>query len=225
MEVEQLIVDYTDVCIANDKGIVLDHVFLKLHQQDFCYLIGKTGSGKSTLIRSMFQDVPIKSGEKAEVLGMDLLSMKKQEIPFLRRKIGMIFQDFQLFQQWSVARNLAYVLRVTGWSDVQKMHARIKEVLSAVHLEDKAKQMVHTLSGGEQQRVAIARAILNEPKLILADEPTGNLDPDTSDDIFYLLREVVITLGTSLFVATHDHRIIQKFPAKTVECIHGSLQH
>ena len=222
MNSKQLL-SFDDVSISNGANNVLENVNLQLVQADFCYLIGQTGSGKSSLLKTVYADIPV-AGGYAQVLGYDLLTLKRAELPTLRRKMGIIFQEFQLFQEWSVARNLAFVLGVTGWKEKAKMQTRIEEVLMAVGLSDKEKQMVHTLSGGEQQRVAIARAILNKPEIIVADEPTGNLDPDTSDSILFLLRDIALEHGTAIMVATHDQRIINKFPARVFRCHDSRLE-
>lgn len=206
-----------DADISNGKFKVLESVNMNLGKAEFCYLVGETGSGKSSLLKTVYADYKLLGG-KGFVLGHDLTKLTRQELPNMRRKMGMVFQEFQLFHEWSVARNLAYVLSVTGWRDKSKMQNRIEEVLMSVGMEDKEKQMVHTLSGGEQQRLAIARAILNKPQMIIADEPTGNLDPETSDSILFLLRDVALANSAAILVATHDQRIIDKFPARIFRC-------
>ncbi len=208
--------------ISNGADLILDNVDLHLHEAEFCYLVGKTGSGKTSFIRTLYAENKLHSGT-ANILGYDLSSISRKEIPQLRRKLGMIFQSFQLFPEWTVARNLAYVLSVTGWKDKEEIRARIEELLMMVGLTSKINEKVFLLSGGEKQRVAIARALLNEPKIILADEPTGNLDAETSDDILLLLRDVAINNGTSIILATHDQRVIEKFPARTLKFIDGSV--
>lgn len=215
-------VDLKGAEIKNGGKSILKNVDLRLTSSEFCYLIGRTGSGKSSLLKSLYAELPIQQGQ-ANILGINLVDLNKKNIPHLRRQLGMIFQDFQLFKEWSVARNLSYVLKVTGWKDIKAMEAQILKVLRAVSMEKKAKEMVHNLSGGEQQRIAIARAILNNPKLIIADEPTGNLDPETSDNIFFLLRDIALEYGTTILVATHDHRIIEKFPARVFKCENQQL--
>ena len=207
------LIEFRNATIGNGSYKVLEHVDLKLGEAEFCYLVGKTGSGKSSFLKTIYAENRLIEGD-GFVLGQSLKSMKRKDIPALRRQLGMVFQSFQLFQEWSVARNLAYVLSVTGWKEKSKMQARIEEVLIAVSLMPKMKELVHNLSGGEQQRVAIARALLNNPKIIIADEPTGNLDPETSDQILYLLRDLALEQGTAILVATHDQRILNKFPAR-----------
>lgn len=215
-------VDLKGAEITNGRKSILKNVDLRLTSSEFCYLIGRTGTGKSSLLKSLYAELPIHQGQ-ASILGIDLVNISRKHIPHLRRQLGMIFQDFQLFKEWSVARNLSYVLKVTGWKDIKAMEAQILKVLRAVSMEKKAKEMVHNLSGGEQQRIAIARAILNNPQLIIADEPTGNLDLETSDSIFFLLRNIALQYGTTVLVATHDHRIIKKFPARVFKCENKSL--
>jgi len=222
MENQVQLISLKNATISNGDYNVLEEVNLKLSNAEFCYLIGETGSGKSSLLKTIYAENKITSG-KAQVLGYDLTNLPKNSIPELRRQMGMIFQEFQLFHEWSVARNLAYVLSVTGWRDKKKMQQRIDEVLMAVNMESKQKQLVHTLSGGEQQRLAIARSILNKPKIIIADEPTGNLDPDTSDTILFLLRDIALANSAAILVATHDQRIINKFPARVFRCHQNRL--
>ncbi len=222
MSEQNLLLSFRDATISNGAYDVLESVHLQLAKAEFCYLIGETGSGKSSLLKTVYADNALKKG-KGMVLGHDLRNLSRQEIPQMRRKMGMIFQDFQLFHEWSVARNLAYVLSVTGWKEKSKMQNRIEEVLMAVGLEEKEKQLVYSLSGGEQQRLAIARAILNKPQMIIADEPTGNLDPDTSDAILFLLRDVALANSAAILVATHDQRILDKFPARVFRCHHKEL--
>lgn len=209
----EYLVDFRQAKISNGATAILDQVDMQLGEAEFCYLVGHTGSGKTSLLKTLYAEHGLLAG-KASVLGVDLASLPRKEIPALRRKIGMIFQSFQLFQEWTVGRNLAYVLTVTGWKDKKKIRSRIEDVLSSVGLSPKIKEPVHNLSGGEQQRVAIARALLNEPKIIIADEPTGNLDPETSDQILYLLRDIALENSAAVIVATHDQRIINKFPAR-----------
>ncbi len=217
------LLEIEDATISNGKEEILSRVSLRLHEAEFCYLIGKTGSGKTSFIRTLYAENKLLSGH-ASVLGHDLMNLKRKEIPDLRRKLGMIFQSFQLFQEWSVARNLAYVLSVTGWKDTAEMEARIKDVLSQVGLLDKMNEHVFYLSGGEKQRVAIARALLNKPQIILADEPTGNLDAETSDDILFLLRDVAMSNGTTIILATHDQRVLEKFPARMLMFKDGQVR-
>lgn len=216
------LIEFKNATISNGSKSILHHVDLKLGIAEFCYLVGATGSGKSSFLRSIYAENKILDGS-AMVLDFDLRNLKRSEMPSLRRKMGMVFQEFQLFQEWSVARNLAYVLSVTGWKEKNKMQDRIDEVLMSVQLEDKTKEMVHNLSGGEQQRLAIARAILNKPQIIIADEPTGNLDPETSDSILFLLRDIALQNNSAIILATHDKRIIEKFPARIFLCKDGRM--
>lgn len=198
---------------------VLRDVCFEITNGEFVYLIGRTGSGKSSLLKTLYADIPL-GGGNAEIVGFDLSSMRKKDIPFLRRKIGIVFQDFQLLYDVSVEENLAFVLRATGWNDNDKITARIAEVLNLVGLPDKIKEMPYRLSGGEQQRVAVARALLNDPMLILADEPTGNLDPETTNDIMRLLIKIK-EKGKAVFMATHNYNIIHKYPSRIINCTDG----
>ncbi len=198
---------------------VLRDVCFEITNGEFVYLIGRTGSGKSSLLKTLYADIPL-GGGNAEIVGFDLSSMRKKDIPFLRRKIGIVFQDFQLLYDVSVEENLAFVMRATGWNDNDKITARIAEVLNLVGLQDKIKEMPYRLSGGEQQRVAVARALLNDPMLILADEPTGNLDPETTNDIMRLLIKIK-EKGKAVFMATHNYNIIHKYPSRIINCTDG----
>lgn len=231
--------DYSDLpsapeasgeCVINYKGVdieraerqVLHNVNFRLHAGEFCYLVGRVGSGKSSLMKTMYADVPILSGKEADVLGFDLLHIKKKQIPLLRRKIGIVFQDFQLLQDRSVAENLRFVLKATGWSNKADIDDRIEEVLKDVGMANKSYKMPHELSGGEQQRIVIARALLNRPKLILADEPTGNLDPRTGYQIVQLLHKLAAD-GHAVLMITHNLQLAEDFPARTVRCVDKSL--
>ncbi|WP_239653944.1 cell division ATP-binding protein FtsE [Barnesiella sp. CU968] len=184
---------------------------------EFCYLVGKVGSGKSSLLKTMYADVDIEHGEKAEVLGFDLLHLRRKQIPYLRRHIGIVFQDFQLLQDRSAKANLRFVLEATGWKSKSEIEDRIEEVLKAVGMENKSYKMPHELSGGEQQRIVIARALLNKPKLILADEPTGNLDPQTGYQIVSLLHKLADE-GRTIIMATHNMQMVEDFPARVLRC-------
>lgn len=220
-------------CVINYKGVdveraerqVLKDVDFKLHAGEFCYLVGRVGSGKSSLMKTMYADVPIHQGDTAEVLGFDMLNLKRSKIPYLRRKIGIVFQDFQLLQDRSVADNLRFVLRATGWKRKQEIEDRIEEVLKDVGMQNKSYKMPHELSGGEQQRIVIARALLNRPQLILADEPTGNLDPQTGYQIVKLLHRLARD-GHAVLMVTHNMQLVEDFPAMTVRCAdkHVSLE-
>jgi len=212
-----VIIDYKNVEVDRAERMVLHDVTFQISEGEFCYLVGRVGSGKSSLMKTMYADVPVPSGEKAEVLGFDLLSMKKKRIPFLRRSMGIVFQDFQLLQDRSAMANLRFVLEATGWKSKAEMEDRIGEVLKAVGMENKGYKMPHELSGGEQQRIVIARALLNRPKLILAEEPTGNLDPQTGYQIVSLLHRLAGE-GTSVLMATHNMQMVEDFPARVLRC-------
>lgn len=210
------IISFKNATISQNKKVVLRDVSFTLHPSEFVYLIGRTGTGKSSLLKTLYADIKLREG-KGEVVDFDLLKLRERYIPDLRRQLGVVFQDFQLLSDRSIERNLDFVLRATGWKSTDKRIERIFKVLEAVGLEDKLKLFPHQLSGGEQQRIAIARALLNEPKLILADEPTGNLDPITSEEVMKLLHEIN-QKGTTILMATHDFGLISKFPKRTLMC-------
>ncbi|MBK8670712.1 MAG: ATP-binding cassette domain-containing protein [Saprospiraceae bacterium] len=211
------VIEFDAVDIWQEDKLVLSGVNFRLAPAETCYLIGKSGSGKTSFLKAIYGSIPIKSGE-AKVAGFDLGKLEDRDVPMLRRKLGMVFQDFILFDEWTVGRNLLYILEATGWKDRAQMTARVLQVLEMVNLQGHEKKPVTALSGGEQQRVVIARALLNNPPIIIADEPTGNLDPDTSDEILYLLNRLAREFGTSIIIATHDYRLIQKFPARVYKC-------
>ena len=213
----QLVVDLREVDIYQGGALILEQVNLRISPGEFVYLIGKTGSGKSSLLKTIYAALPITTGS-AKAAGLDLATMNRQRIPGLRKKLGIVFQDFNLLTDRSVEDNLDFVLRATGWKDAKQRSERIERVLQLVGLPDKGTKQPYALSGGEQQRVAIARALLNEPVLILADEPTGNLDPETSDEILLLLRRLSRESNTAVLFATHDYRILENFPARIVRC-------
>jgi cell division transport system ATP-binding protein len=192
-----------------------------VEQHEFVFLIGRTGSGKSSLLKTLYADLPLQSG-LSEVVGYSLSEIKSKEVPFLRRKIGIIFQDFQLFTDRSVHENLAFVLKATGWTDPILIKERIGEVLLQVGLLEALTKMPHQLSGGEQQRIVIARALLNNPSILLADEPTGNLDPDVADGIFKLFQDIN-KKGTAILMATHNHELLRKYPYRVLKCEKGKL--
>lgn len=215
------IINLKKINISIDNKNILSDVSFLMRNGEFMYLIGKTGSGKSSLLKILYGDIKINDGT-GEVVGMDILNIKEKNIPFLRRKLGVVFQDFKLLPDRSIEKNLEFVLKATDWRDKKKISDRISKVLEKVKLSETLKKFPHELSGGEQQRVAIARAILNDPELILADEPTGNLDPATSVEIMEVLKEINNN-GTTILIATHDYDIISKFPAKTLRIEDGKF--
>src|SRR6201996_2790772 len=207
--------------IFQQKHLVLSHVNLHIDKGDFVWLIGQTGSGKSSLLKVIYGDLMISTGE-GHACGEDLRNIKQSDVPFLRRKLGIVFQDFQLLTDRSIEQNLSFVMRATGWTDKRLIAERALDVLEKVGLRSKLKKMPHELSGGEQQRVVIARALLNDPEIILADEPTGNLDPETSEEIVTLLKQIS-TSGTAVLIATHDYHIIRTFPSRIIKCENGKV--
>ena len=215
------IIRLKDAKIYQKDHLVLSKVSFELQSGDFIYLIGKTGTGKSSLLKTLYGDLLLQEGV-GEVVGFDLTCLKEKEIPYLRRGIGVVFQDFQLLSDRTVNDNLSFVLRATGWDDKDKINNRVQEVLTQVNMGQKGYKMPHELSGGEQQRVSIARAILNEPELIIADEPTGNLDPETSREIMALLKGIQ-EKGKAVFMATHDYSLINDFPSKMIRCAEGTI--
>ena len=215
-------IDYKNVQLNRNENIILRDVNLEVKRGEFLYVIGKVGSGKSTLLKSFYAEIPIKSGD-ANIFNYQLQHMKRKQVPFLRRKIGIVFQDFQLLIDRSVEKNLEFVLRATGWKNKASIKHRINEVLTQVGMQNKTYKMPHELSGGEQQRVVIARALLNSPSLILADEPTGNLDPETGSQIVDLLQQISQT-GTAVIMSTHNYSIVQTFPGQIIKCEDMSLQ-
>ncbi len=215
------IIDIRNAEIAIQHNILLHNVNFSISKNEFVYLIGKTGSGKTSLLRILYCDLPLIDGE-VFISGYNLKELKKKQIPHLRRKLGIVFQDFQLLNDRTVNDNLYFVLKATGWKDRKKTDQRIKDVLNKVDLGTKGYKMPHELSGGEQQRVGIARALLNDPAVILADEPTGNLDPETSKGIIRLLIDIGKS-GTAVLMATHDYSIMEQFPARTLKCENNML--
>lgn len=211
------VIDYKKVDIERADKLVIKGATFTIDEGEFCYLVGKVGSGKSSLLKTMYADVNILSGEKAQVLDYDLLNLKKRDIPYLRRHVGIVFQDFQLLQDRSAKANLRFVLEATGWKSKGEIEDRIEEVLTAVGMEKKSYKMPHELSGGEQQRIVIARSLLNTPKLILADEPTGNLDPQTGYQIVSLLHKLADE-GRTIIMATHNMQMVEDFPARVIRC-------
>ena len=213
---EAPILQLKDVAVYQNNNLILSNINLAIGKGELVYLIGKTGSGKSSLIKLLYGDLPLTQGQ-GKVGGFNLKKLNEDKIPLLRRKLGVVFQDFKLLTDRSVYDNLAFVLKATGWTDKIAIKNRIKEVLTKVKMETKDFKFPHELSGGEQQRVAIARALLNNPELILADEPTGNLDPETSVEIMQVLKEINAS-GRTILMATHDYALILKFPSKTLKC-------
>ena len=200
----------------------MNNVDLHIKKGKFCYLIGKTGSGKSSLLKTLYGHIPL-AGGVGQIAGFDLAGLRPSDIPNLRRKLGIVFQDFQLLSDRTVEKNLLFVLEATGWNNKTQMDDRINEVLGSVGMKSKKHKMPHELSGGEQQRVAIARALLNHPQLILADEPTGNLDPETSNEIMSLLKRVALENEAAVIMATHDYHMIQNFPGEAIRCEDGKV--
>jgi len=216
-----LLIDYHEVDICHDELVVLHHVDLQVRKGEFVYLIGKVGSGKSSLLKTLYADVPIIVGE-ATLLGFDLKKAKPRHISTLRRRLGIVFQDFQLLTDRNVEENLAFVLRATGWKETSAIQDRIKEVLEQVGMPNKGYKMPHELSGGEQQRIVMARALLNSPDIILADEPTGNLDPETGSEIVGLLHHIRET-GTTVLMSTHNMSVVQAYPGRVLKCENNRL--
>jgi len=215
------IVQVRNACIFQGINTVLQDVSFNIEKYEFVFLIGRTGSGKSSLLKTLYADLNLQMGE-AEVAGYTIHNIKNKDIPYLRRKIGIVFQDFQLFTDRTVADNLIFVMKATGWKDRAKMKTRLAEVLMRVGLGGAATKMPHQLSGGEQQRVVIARALLNDPSILLADEPTGNLDPEVADGIFQLFQDIN-KQGTAILMATHNHELLKKHPYRVLKCEKGKL--
>lgn len=205
-----------DVAVYQKENMVLNDISLDVKPGEFVYLIGKTGSGKSSFMKTLYADLPLKQGN-GRIVGFNLKTLPEKDIPHLRRKLGIVFQDFKLLPDRNIHNNLRFVLKATGWKDPAKMDSRIEEVLDKVGMKTKGFKFPHELSGGEQQRIAIARALLNDPELILADEPTGNLDPQTSVEVMKVLQEINKT-GRTILMATHDYALILKYPSKTLKC-------
>ena len=210
-----------NVDIFQQKHLVLSKVNLQVDKGEYVFLIGQTGSGKSSLLKIIYGDILLSNGE-GYAAGFDLKKLTEKDVPFLRRKLGIVFQDFQLLTDRTIEENMLFVMRATGWKDKKLISDKIKDVLEKVGLRSKLKKMPHELSGGEQQRVVIARALLNDPEIILADEPTGNLDPDTSEEIVLLLKEISRS-GTAVLMATHDYHILRTFPSRIIKCENGLI--
>ena len=205
-----------DASIFQGESLVLSNVNVEINKGDFVYLIGKTGTGKSSFMKTLYGDLPLNEGE-GHIVDFDLKHLKEKDIPFLRRKLGVVFQDFKLLTDRTINDNLLFVLKATGWKDKDKMTERVEAVLAKVDMKTKGFKFPHELSGGEQQRIAIARALLNDPELILADEPTGNLDPQTSIEVMEVLQEINKN-GNTILMATHDYALLLKYPSKTLKC-------
>jgi len=220
-EKKEILIKYKDVTIYQKEQLVLSDVNFELYEKDFLYIIGKVGSGKSSLLKTIYAELPIRSGH-ASVLDFNVKRIRTKEIPMLRRRLGIVFQDFQLLIDRSVEENFNFVLQATGWNSQRKISARIDEVLEQVEMYGKKHKMPHQLSGGEQQRIVIARALLNEPKIILADEPTGNLDPETGMQILRLLHKIREE-GTSVIMSTHNYQLLEMFPGRVMKCEEGTL--
>ncbi|MDO7174081.1 cell division ATP-binding protein FtsE [Mariniflexile sp. AS56] len=210
------ILELKNASIYQGDSLVLSNVNVEINKGDFVYLIGKTGTGKSSFMKTLYGDLPLTEGE-GHIVDFDLKTLKEKDIPYLRRKLGVVFQDFKLLSDSTINENLLFVLRATGWKDKNEMNNRVEEVLSKVDMKTKGFKYPHALSGGEQQRVAIARALLNNPELILADEPTGNLDPQTSIEVMEVLQEINKN-GNTILMATHDYALLLKYPSKTLKC-------
>ncbi|MEM7485552.1 MAG: ATP-binding cassette domain-containing protein [Bacteroidota bacterium] len=212
----ETILKLQDVAVFQNENLILNNISLEVKKGEFVYIIGKTGSGKSSFMKTLYADLPLKQGS-GSVVDFDLEKLQEKEIPFLRRKLGIVFQDFKLLSDRNINNNLRFVLKATGWTDSTKMDNKIEEVLDKVGMKTKGFKFPHELSGGEQQRIAIARALLNDPELILADEPTGNLDPQTSVEVMKVLQDINQN-GRTIIMATHDYALILKYPHKTLKC-------
>lgn len=215
------VVSVKDTTIYQKQNVVLTEVYFEISKGEFVYLIGRTGSGKSSLLKTLYADLPLYSGD-VTVAGFQLFNIRKKDIPYLRRKIGIVFQDFQLLMDRTVAENLVFAMKATGWRDSAKIKQRLSEVLLKVGLGAVTNKMPHQLSGGEQQRVVIARALLNEPAILFADEPTGNLDPQVAEEIMEIFIQINRS-GTAILMATHNHNFLEKYPARVLKCEHGRI--
>ncbi|MCL6272564.1 ATP-binding cassette domain-containing protein [Muricauda sp. 2012CJ35-5] len=217
----ETILKLQDVAVFQKENLILNDITLLVKKGEFVYVIGKTGSGKSSFMKTLYADLPLKQGT-GSIVDFNLKSLPEKDIPFLRRKLGIVFQDFKLLPDRNVNNNLRFVLKATGWTDTSKMDKKIEEVLDKVGMKTKGFKFPHELSGGEQQRIAIARALLNDPEIILADEPTGNLDPQTSVEVMKVLQDINQT-GRTIIMSTHDYALILKYPHKTLKCDGGKI--
>ena len=217
----QAVLELTNASIFQKENLILEDVSIRIEKGEFVYLIGKTGTGKSSFMKTLYGDLPLCKGD-GTIVGHDLTTLKEKDIPFLRRKLGVVFQDFKLLNDRTVKENLHFVLTATGWKDKTQMNLKIGQVLDKVGMKSKSVKYPYELSGGEQQRIAIARALLNDPELILADEPTGNLDPQTSVEVMEVLQEINSN-GNTILMATHDYALLLKYPSKTLKCDQGQL--
>ncbi|MFM2393343.1 MAG: Cell division ATP-binding protein FtsE [Bacteroidota bacterium] len=217
-----LVVDFKNAVITQSGLPILKDVNFNMVEAEHCYIVGKSGSGKSSLLKAIYAEAKLSHGD-GRVLNFDVKTIKRTQVPELRRRLGMVFQDFYLFKNWTVAHNLSFVMVATDWRDKARIKSRVEEVLEHVGLLHYFNTKVHQLSGGEQQRLAIARAIINKPEIIIADEPTGNLDPDTADEILYLLNRLSKENKSAMVLATHDYRLIEKFPARIYRCEDGMI--
>jgi cell division transport system ATP-binding protein len=218
---DQPVIRLSNLSVFQKNKLVLTDVNLQISIGEFIYMIGKTGSGKSSLMQILYGDLPVEQGE-VDVCGYNMVTIKQKQLPFLRRKLGIVFQDFQLLEDRNIRKNMEFVLKATGWKDKKLIDEQILKALDKVDLIEKLNSMPHQLSGGEQQRIAIARALLNEPEIILADEPTGNLDPETSNGIMKILFSIS-ELGKTVIMATHNYNLINKFPGRVIKCEEGTV--
>jgi len=217
-----LVLEMKNAQIGQGDQVIFSDLNFALAKAEMCYLIGKSGSGKSTLLKSLYGAIPLLGGT-ATIAGFDLATIDRNSIPLMRRKIGMVFQDFHLFDKWSVSQNLDYALKATEWKDANQRRVRVEEVIDQIDLADKADTPIFKLSGGQQQKVVIGRSILNRPEILIADEPTGNLDPQSSEEVMQMLYKVATNNKTAILIATHDYLLMEKFPARVFKCENGKI--